>query len=607
MSDVIQLLPQHVANQIAAGEVVQRPASIVKELLENAVDAGADNIQLIVKDAGRTLVQVIDNGKGMSVTDARMAFERHATSKIHSSDDIFKIMTKGFRGEALASIAAVAQVELKTKQEEDSIGTCIQINGGEVKSQEPTVTQTGTIISVKNLFYNVPARRNFLKSNAVEFRHILDEFHRVALSHTNLEFTLIHNDDEIFRLNKTNLAQRILHIFGKKLEGQLIPINEETEIVKISGFIGKPEVAKKSRGEQFFFVNHRFIKSSYLHKSILNAFENLIQKGTHPSYFIFLELSPEKIDINIHPTKTEIKFEDEYSIFAQLRAATKHALGQHQVTPTLDFDKDEDWEIPTLNKKKPISFPEISVDKNYNPFEAETVAPLPKTEKNTNFKSFNPIPKPPKTAGGSYNYYDLEVESNINQEFIELESNLNEVPSVLQWNNAYLVTPYQNDLLLIDQHRAHQMVLFEKFKSLSNKNTLSQQLLFPIEIPLDAKEKNLLEETLNSWISFGFDLEINKDTCLIHAIPAELSSENISPIFELFFDSEEMESAENFKAELCKIMAKTAAIKKGIKIEQEQCVSLVQQLFALDQFKYTPFGKKTYKTISLADIQNFLD
>ena len=444
MSDVIRLLPDHVANQIAAGEVVQRPASIVKELLENAIDAQATSIQIILKDAGRQLIQIIDNGTGMSVTDARMAFERHATSKILKTDDIFHIRTKGFRGEALASIAAVSQVELKTKLDSQELGTLFRIHGGKIKSQEPVVTPTGTMISVSNIFYNVPARRNFLKSNPVEFRHIMDEFHRVVLAHENIEFSLFHNDNEMFRLNKTHLAQRILHIFGKKLEGQLIPISEATDIVKISGFLGKPPTAKKSRGEQFFFVNNRYIRSAFMHKAIQNAFENLITPGDNPAYFIFLEIDPENIDINIHPSKTEIKFVDEPAIYAQLRAATKHALGQFQVTPTIDFDL-PDWDLPVVKKHHDVKPPEISVDKSYNPFKTQTFSPPHKS-----------------TPGGSYRYHELEQEEASTKEILS-QNDDGKSFQCMQWQNSYIITEYAGDLILIDQHRAHQSVLYQNF------------------------------------------------------------------------------------------------------------------------------------------------
>ena len=355
MNDIIQLLPDHVANQIAAGEVVQRPASVIKELIENAVDSGATSIQVIVKDAGRSLIQVIDNGSGMSVTDVRMAFERHATSKIRKTEDIYNIHTKGFRGEALASIAAVAQVETKTRREDDEVGSQLVIEGGEVRNQDPVVCPVGTSISVKNLFYNVPARRNFLKSNQVEFRHIQDEFQRVSMAHENISFFLHHNDAEVYHLKAGNLKQRIAQIFGKKLSSQIISVEEDTEIVKVKGFVGKPDAAKKSRGEQFFFVNNRFIRSGYLHNAIVDAFESLLPTGYSPSYFLYLEIDPSKIDINIHPTKTEIKFEDEALIFTILRAAVKHALGQFNVIPSLDFEQDPNWAfIPSATEDTEI-------------------------------------------------------------------------------------------------------------------------------------------------------------------------------------------------------------------------------------------------------------
>ena len=351
-SDSIKLLPDHVANQIAAGEVVQRPSSVVKELMENAVDAGATEIDLIVKEAGRTLIQVVDNGSGMSITDLRMAFERHATSKIRTTEDIFHIETKGFRGEALPSIAAVAQVDALSKVEDEEIGNRLIIEGGNVRDQSPAAAPTGTSFSVKNLFYNVPARRNFLKSNQVELRHIQDEFLRIVLAHEDISFRFFHNDAEVYILKGGNLKQRIVQIFGRKIETQLVPISEDTEIVKVSGFVGKPESAKKQRGEQFFFVNHRFIRSNYLHKAIVDAFESLLPNQYLPSYFLYLEIDPSKIDINIHPTKTEIKFEDDYAIYAVMRSAVKHALGQFHITPPMDFDQNPD--IAFLDRKSVV-------------------------------------------------------------------------------------------------------------------------------------------------------------------------------------------------------------------------------------------------------------
>lgn len=587
MSDVIRLLPDHVANQIAAGEVVQRPASVVKELLENAIDAKATSIQLIIKEAGRQSIQVIDNGGGMSVTDARMAFERHATSKISSTEDIFHIHTKGFRGEALPSIAAVAQVELKTKEETKEVGTLFRIHGGEVKAQEPVVTPVGTMITVSNLFYNVPARRNFLKSNQVEFRHIMDEFHRVAMAHENIDFSLIHNDNEIFRLNRTHLAQRILHIFGKKFEGQLIPVSEATDIVKISGFIGKPPTAKKSRGEQFFFVNHRFIRSGYMHKAIQSAFENLIAPGEHATYFIFLEIPPENIDINIHPSKTEIKFVDEAAIYAQLRAAAKHALGQFQVTPAIDFDQ-PNWDLPILDKQKGLKTPEISVDRNYNPFQT---------------KSFSPSSPSP---GGSHSYYEIEKHTIPNQHAFPEEKD-DQAITVMQWQNAYIITEYAGELIIIDQNRAHQSVLFQSFIKKSQRNILSQQLLFPIDLVLSTNEVLKIKEAEQYWISFGFDLIIDDEKLNIKAIPGDLQSEMIVPLFSDFLSSDIDISEVDYSSLLAKFMAKAAAIKKGTPLSHKKLQSLVQQLFALPQFNYSPFGKVIYKSFTLQDIKKQLD
>jgi DNA mismatch repair protein MutL len=371
-TSIIQLLPDHVANQIAAGEVVQRPASVVKELMENAIDAKATDIKLIVKDAGKTLIQVIDNGQGMSVTDARLCFERHATSKIRHAEDLFDLHTKGFRGEALASIAAIAHVELKTKQDQEELGTHIIIEGSKFVTQDVAVLPKGTSFLVKNLFFNIPARRNFLKSDTVEMRHIFDEFQRIALAHPNIYFTLIHNGSEVFNLPSSNYRQRIVNVFGGKTNEKLVPISEETEIIQISGFIGKPEFAKKSRSEQFFFVNDRFIKNGYLHHAIMSAYDGLLREGNQPSYFLYLTVPPHTIDINIHPTKTEVKFDDEQALYAILRAAVKHSLGQFNVAPVLDFDRDATLDTPYDYKDKEIASPLIQVDANFNPFATET-------------------------------------------------------------------------------------------------------------------------------------------------------------------------------------------------------------------------------------------
>jgi DNA mismatch repair protein MutL len=371
MSSIIQLLPDHVANQIAAGEVVQRPASVVKELLENAVDAKATDIKLIIKDAGKTLIQVIDNGLGMSVTDSRLCFERHATSKIRQAEDLFSLHTKGFRGEALASIAAIAHVEMKTKQEQEELGIHIIIEGSKFISQDVAVLPKGTSFSVKNLFYNIPARRNFLKSETVEHRHIVDEFQRVALAHPTIHFTFYHNGSDMFNLPPSNFRQRIVNIFAGKTNEKLVPVKEETEIVNVHGFIGKPEFSKKNRGEQFFFVNNRYIKSGYLHHAVMAAYEGLLKDGAQPSYFLYLEVPPHTIDINIHPTKTEIKFDDEHALYAILRSTIKHSLGQFNVAPVLDFDRDPNLDTPYQYQNKEAAYPTVQVDRTYNPFSEE--------------------------------------------------------------------------------------------------------------------------------------------------------------------------------------------------------------------------------------------
>ena len=589
--DIIQLLPDHVANQIAAGEVVQRPASVVKELIENAVDAGATDISLIVKDAGRTLIQVIDNGSGMSVTDLRLAFERHATSKIRTTEDIFHIQTKGFRGEALASIAAVAQVEAVSKKDSDELGNKLIIDGGAVRDQLPVASQTGTSVSVKNLFYNVPARRNFLKSNQVEFRHIQDEFLRVALAHERINFKFFHNDSEVYILKSGNLKQRIVQVFGRKIDSQLVPVNEETEIVKISGFAGKPESAKKQRGEQYFFVNQRFIKSNYLHKAITDAFENLLPNQYVPSYFLFLEIDPAKIDINIHPTKTEIKFEDEYAIYAVLRSAVKHALGQFNIAPSLDFDQNPDWAfIPSRPQNKEIKAPEIKVDRNYNPFE--------------NKPAQNEI-KPVADLYKSFS--EFEIENYHPQTLLSKEEFALTESSVFQWQNKYLVTQHKGELLIIDQNRAHQLVLFENFKESGSGNALSQRLLFPIEIPLGQNELNSLKNFELDLVKFGFDLEFGKDEISVTAIPTEVQSEQIPAIFSDFLHELETHDKISFETEIARIIAKNSAIKKGESMAPEQAKHLAQQLLQLDEPNFSPYGKPVFVQIHESEITKKLN
>src|SRR5690554_4404328 len=459
MTDVIKLLPDHVANQIAAGEVVQRPASVVKELLENAIDAKATEITLVIKDAGKTLIQVIDDGIGMSSTDARLSLERHATSKISKAEDLFALSTKGFRGEALASIAAIAHLEVQTRTDELEIGTKIQVEGSEVKSQESVVTPKGTIIRVRNLFYNIPARRNFLKSDAVERRHIIDEFQRVALAHPDIAFTFLDNDTTIFSLPKSKLRQRIVNVFGNKLKERLVPVTEETDIVRVSGFVQKPEFARKSRNEQFFFVNDRYIRSSYLHHAVVAAFEGLLRTDTQPGYFLFLSIDPKSIDINIHPTKTEIKFDDEHAIYTLLRATIKHSLGQFNIAPVLDFNRDKDFDTPYAYAKKTPQPPVVEVDRDFNPFKE-------KAQSRSLASSFRhgSVHKPERGASWESLYIELKDDSKkeVNFESIKFESegttaelfDKKEYESAqmsIQVQNKYILVPMRGGVLVIHQ------------------------------------------------------------------------------------------------------------------------------------------------------------
>ena len=467
----ISLLPDHVANQIAAGEVIQRPASVVKELLENAVDAKASTIQLILKDAGKTLIQVIDNGLGMNKSDVKLAFERHATSKINIAEDLFALNTKGFRGEALASIAAISNVETHTRTLGQEVSQCIKIEGSKIKDQSLSTKPQGTSIEVKNLFFNIPARRNFLKSNTVELRHIIDEFQRVALAHPEINFLFFNNGNELFDLELSNFRKRIISIFGSKWDNQLVPTEESTSLAKLKGFVVKPEFSKKTRGQQFFFVNNRFIKSPFLHHAVNSAFDGLLRPGYHPGYFLYLNVDPKTIDINIHPTKTEIKFEEEQSIYAILRSAVKYSLGIFQVIPTLDFNQNTDLDIPYNFKERIPIIPHIEVDSSFNPFNDPTVS-----SKQNNDEKEGLLPN----VNSNSDYQDIESDNIIN---------VPQSSRFFQLFSKYIVCPLQTSILLIDQSRAHQRILYERFlASITTKTSLSQQLLFPLEVELNGQQ-----------------------------------------------------------------------------------------------------------------------
>ncbi|WP_420572556.1 DNA mismatch repair endonuclease MutL [Kordia sp.] len=616
MADIIKLLPDHVANQIAAGEVVQRPASVVKELLENAIDAKATEIKLIVKEAGKTLIHVIDNGFGMSETDARLSFERHATSKIQAAEDLFNLHTKGFRGEALASIAAIAHVELQTKKEADELGTRIKIEGSKIVTQEVATTPTGTSIAVKNLFYNIPARRNFLKSNAVELRHIIDEFQRVALAHSDIGFVLYHNGNELFNLPKSNIRQRIVNILGGKTNEKLVPIQEDTDIVKINGFVGKPEFAKKSRNEQFFFVNNRFIKSPYLHHAINAAFEGLLKEKTQPSYFIYLDVNPETIDINIHPTKTEIKFDDEHSLYAMLRATVKHSLGQFNIAPVLDFERDANLDTPYDYKNKQVAAPNIQVDRSFNPFADEKKISGSTTTAQPRYTNY----KKEATEGWESLYVGLESKSNsapFSTENIEFESEevtsslfTNEEPRetlTYQLHRKYIVSSIKSGIVIIDQHRAHQRVLYEQLlRNITVSEAVSQQLLFPVTFTFSTSEIALLKEVKESLENIGFMFSnITDDTIELSGIPSNISESELQIIIEQMlndFQGEIPDTGFSQTDVLVKSLAKSMAIRTGKKLEVEEQQALVNNLFACKEPTVSPFQRTIFITLSVDDL-----
>ena len=607
MSSIIQLLPDHVANQIAAGEVVQRPASVVKELLENAVDAKATDIKLIIKDAGKSLVQVIDNGLGMSVTDARLCFERHATSKIRQAEDLFSLHTKGFRGEALASIAAIAHVEMKTKQDQEELGTHIVIEGSKFVSQDVAVLPKGTSFSVKNLFFNIPARRNFLKSETVEHRHIVDEFQRVALAHPNIHFTYYHNGSDLFNLPQSNSRQRIVNIFSGKTNEKLVPVQEETEIVSIQGFVSKPEFAKKNRGEQFFFVNDRFIKSGYLHHAVMAAYEGLLKDGAQPSYFLYLNVPPNTIDINIHPTKTEIKFDDEHALYAILRSAIKHSLGQFNVAPILDFDRDSNLDTPYNYKNQEASTPTIQVDGAFNPFSDETpnkhFTTYRKTENTANWESLYVGLKQDTEEIGNIEFESDEVTGSLfNENEIEQATN-----KMYQIHKKYIVNPIKSGMVIVDQQRAHQRVLYEQFlTNMTVHQASSQQLLFPLNLFFSSSEMKLISELQLSLVNTGFVFEAtNDDHVVISGLPINVTESEVSMLLEqLLSDLQDgiPESSFSQNDSIAKSMAKSLAVKTGTYLTEKEQENLVNGLFACKEPNVSPFQKPTFITMRVEDL-----
>lgn len=618
MPDIIHLLPDSVANQIAAGEVIQRPASAVKELLENAIDADATSISLVIKDAGKSLIQVIDDGSGMSETDARLSFERHATSKIKTADDLFKLTTKGFRGEALASIAAIAQVELKTKKEGNELGSSIFIEGSEVKEQEHCSCAKGTSFSVKNLFYNVPARRNFLKSNPIEVKHIIDEFQRVALVHPEISFSMFNNGNEVFNLNKGSFRQRIVSVFGDKYNQKLVPVTESTDIVSIDGFVTKPEFAKKTRGEQYFFVNNRFIKNAYLNHAIQSAFDQLLSKDQYPSYFLKLTIDPTKIDINIHPTKTEIKFEDERAIYAIIRTAVKQGLGKNNISPTLDFEQESSFNIPIFKSTDPIKTPSIKVNPDYNPFSGVDKR-LP-----SNKQQFTK----PNNKNWETLYQDFEVNTKVinpvsstaQQEITSVEKQPNQTiltswdetehetkKTFIQLHQKYIFTQLKSGFLIIDQQRAHERILFEHFvATIANNKSSSQQLLFPETIDFSSSDAELLLEIKSEITALGFIMDkVGRNSFVVSAIPAEIENLAIKQIFETLLEQLKSNSSElklKKVEHLASSLAKSSSIKSGQPLSEEEMSSLIDNLFACEMPYSLLNGKPTIITLTLEDL-----
>jgi len=606
MSDIIQLLPDAVANQIAAGEVIQRPASVVKELIENSADAGANKITLNIKDAGRTLIQIIDNGKGMSETDARMAFERHATSKIREATDLFAIQSMGFRGEALASIAAVADVELKTKPEGQELGTHIHIKGSEIIKQETISCPEGSNFSVKNLFFNIPARRKFLKKDSTEFKHILTEFKKIALARPDVSLTLIHNESVVYKLISGSLKLRISELFGKPIIKNLVPVESNTSILKIEGYIGKPEIAKKRNEEQYFFVNKRFMKHPYFYKAILLAYDKILKSDVQPSFFLYFDIEPNKIDINIHPAKIEINFDDSNGIFQLLRAAVRQALGKFNVVPSIDFDRDGFVEMP-YSKSEENSFisPKISDSSNYNPFE-------PATRKRTS----STIKTPYKNEKPDENWERLyeSFESKINTETPkpvqkEIQNNIEISSKIFQLKNKYIVTPVKSGIMLIHITRAHERILFETLlSSISLNNISTQKSLYPLEIQLTAEDIEYIEIADETLKKIGFDIDFKEnDTVLIHGIPSHLNDTNPKELIESILVQIKDDSSilENSMTEtFCEILAKKSSLSFAKPLAVEEMQYVIDSLFSCQSPNFTNNGRKIIEIIKFDNIES---
>jgi len=589
MAGIIHLLSDAVANQIAAGEVIQRPASVLKELMDNAVDAGASSIQVLIKDAGKTLIQVSDNGTGMSEEDAIRCFDRHATSKISSAEDLFTIQTKGFRGEALASIAAVAEVNMKTRRKVDELGTRILISGSKIESQEATQTPVGTSFQVRNLFFNIPARRKFLKSDNTELRHIIAEFNHLALTHTEIRFSLVHNDTEILQVNPGNLRQRIIGIFGKATSSYLLPLETETSIIKISGFIGKPEHARKTYGEQFLFVNNRYIRHPYFHKAVMKGYDQILATDHLPSYFIFFETDPNRIDVNIHPAKIEVKFEDERSIWHILLAAVKESIGRNNLSPSLDFGTEGVIDIPVLTPETEIKTPSIDTNPAYNPFEGEDTY---RREK----------PARP--------YQDNRFDG-WEQMFDPAPGNGSVAGKHLQIKNKYILSPVKSGLMVIDQRRAHERIIYDKMmRSLQQHQPLAQQSLFPETVKLNAGDYQVCLDMIKDLEQWGFDIrDFGNQSVVIHGMPSEINVTGRGGVETLEMMIEQYKSLKGeidmgIQEKIARSTARSSAISYRQQLSELEMNEITDQLFACENPNYTPSGKLIVRIMDVDELDN---
>ena len=625
MPDIIQLLPDSVANQIAAGEVIQRPASVVKELVENSIDAGATTVTINIKDSGRTLIQVIDNGKGMSPTDARMSFERHATSKIREANDLFAIRTMGFRGEALASIAGVADVEVRTRLHGEELGTYIHILGSAIQKQEADHCAEGTNFSVKNIFFNIPARRKFLKSNSSELKYIITEVQRIALANPELAISLYHNNSVIYNLPSENVRKRIVSLFSRTMNQNLIPVDTTTSVINISGFIGQPKFAKKSMGEQFFFVNGRFMKHPFFNRAVQQAYDRLLPAETFPSYFLYFEVDPATIDINIHPTKTEIKFEDERTAWHMIQASLREAMGKFNLMPSIDFDQSGAIDIPIspvhgLN----IPEPEIKANRYFNPFEqgsgadrdyAKTTSPRDEQ----NLDNWQALYKGFERAGDLDGQVPADhsiIPDEIGQEAVQQTFTNNDLPVIenqnfLQFKNKYILTPVKSGLMVIDQRRAHERILFENFlRTIDNHLAISQRQLFPAQLELNAVDKEILIVLGEDLKSLGFEIrQGDNDTFFVDGIPASLSHLNPSDLVEKLigdFKNRPVDVKEEIKEHLALLLSQSAAINYGVSLKQEEISELFNSLFACKTPNYSPSGKMVVSIVSFQDFEKLL-